>query len=198
MESLCGIHSPSDAEAETRQEKSNEKQYSCHLDHLERLQGESHRRRKQKEKTSRQQGLRCASQNLSQDQTGARDRRHQHRKQETFAAVFNHGHRRKNRGEQHNHNDGAGEKILQIVAAGSSGRRLEGGSQAGADKEPKDQRGGQDTDDAASLPQEANQLTPPERKNGQQKTAAGSRITQSIPPCNECIDTTVLLVCLEY
>ena len=117
---------------------------------------------------------RGASENFSQNDGRPRNGRDQNRKQEAFLAVLDDRHHGEDAGEQHDHDERTGIKIVQIMLLALRVAGAEGCSEAGAEHDPEHQRGCDHADDATALPVETDQFAPPEGEGGE-RHAGGSR-----------------------
>ena len=127
-----------------------------------------------------------AAEHLAQDDDRAAHRRHQHGKQEAFFAVLNHRHHGKDGSEEHDHDESAGEKIVEIVLATGRSVRAKRGAEARANHKPEEQRRSDDADHTRALPVEAYDFAPPQRERWQQQTGidgavvAGKAVTSRV------------------
>ena len=77
MEGLRGIHGPCDGEAQRGQSERNQKYYDGHQQNLRKVEVYACEGREDEEDHPLNGGKRCAAQNLTQHNCGARHRRHQ-------------------------------------------------------------------------------------------------------------------------
>ena len=117
---------------------------------------------------------RGAAQHLAQHDRRARHRSHQHRQQKAFLAVFDHRHHGEDRSEQHDHDQRARIKIIQIVLLSGRVAGTKRTAKAGPDDHPEQQRRRDDSHDASALAIEADQFPPPKRKRRQQEPCGWS------------------------
>ena len=108
-----------------------------------------HRREHEKDEAL-QGSQRRSAEHLAQHDHRAADRRHQHREQKAFFAVFDHRHHGEDGGEQHDHDQRAGEEVVEVMLA-SRAARAERRAEARADHQPEQQRRSDDADHPAAF-----------------------------------------------
>src|SRR6202035_710398 len=133
MEGLSGIHGPRDGEAERGESKRDQKYHEGHEQNLQHVEMYAGERSEDEEDNPLNSGESGAPENLAENDCGARDWGDQHREQESFFAVFNHRHHSENRGEEDDHNQGAGIEIIAVVLLTLASAGAKRGAESGAD-----------------------------------------------------------------
>src|SRR5882672_1684689 len=120
-------------------------------------------------------GERGAAENFSEDDGRARHGGDQHGEEEALLAVFDERHHRENGGEEYDHDERAGIEIVAVMLLPLASAGAERSAEAGADYHPEHERGCEHADYARLLAIEAYNLTPPQRKCGQEHASGGRR-----------------------
>ena len=107
---------------------------------------------------------RGAAHHLAEHNRGARHGRDEHGKQKPFLAVFDHRHHGEDGSEEHDHDQRAGIKIIQVMLLAGSAAGAKRSSESRADHQPEHQRRRQHADHARGLAVEAHDLAPPQRE----------------------------------
>ena len=125
MEGLSGIHGPRDSKSQCGERKRNQENGQGHQQKIRCAQVHANKRRKHKEDEALDGGKRGAAQHFSQHDRRARDGSDQNRQQESFFTIFDHRHHGEDAGEQDNHDQRAGIKVIQVVLLTGGATRAE-------------------------------------------------------------------------
>ena len=173
MERLGGIHGPRDSETQSGESERDQYDGQHHQQKANQSEMDPDQGSEGEEDQSLKRGERSPAQHFAQHNRGTRHRRHQHRQQETFFAIFDDRHHGEDRSEQHDHDQRAGIEVIQIVllSGGISGSKRT--AEAGADDYPEQQRRSDHAHHAGALAIEADQFPPPQGERRKHDSGGG-------------------------
>src|SRR6185295_2003927 len=100
---------------------------------------------------------------LPEHDAGARNRGDEHALEKPRLAILDDGDRREDRGEEQHQDDDAGIEVLEGADRRAGRWRPEGGAEAATEEDPEDQRLRERPHEPAALPNEPQDLAPPQR-----------------------------------